>query len=333
MAALRDGRQLNSKFLAINGGYNVDKYLTTNWRVHVDSDMHKACVAHAEDLQRDSMTHASASALMRESEVTARLINTAAYVCERKHSYREYEQLVKLQHVNGLDMGNINHGRHACKEMILSSWQLGQNDIMEFMQTINPLTGRLPHIGVSADKLTDLAHDQWLIVMIKVNVRGRPATLFLVVESVDDSYDGDKEANGYSCYNKLLATLSRIGIETHEILETDVDGDVAKYGDANLIPPIPPGMSGADLEVFKRTRHLAQYRSSAFDGEAAFNGGGPEKSVKARILGEHGIGDQTHSIMHDLAHSTDLAIGDAHAADPYVTTLPVLYPTGAVKDT
>jgi hypothetical protein len=61
--------------------------------------------------------------------------------------------------------------------------------------------------------------------------------------------------------------------------------------------------------------------------------GGPEKSVKARILGEHGIGDQTHSIMHDLAHSTDLAIGDAHAADPYVTTLPVLYPTGAVKDT
>ena len=67
MAALRDGRQLNSKFLAINGEYNSDKYLTTNWRVHVDSDMHKACVAHAEDLQRDSMTHASASALMQQA--------------------------------------------------------------------------------------------------------------------------------------------------------------------------------------------------------------------------------------------------------------------------
>jgi hypothetical protein len=76
--------------------------------------------------------------------------------------------------------------------------------------------------------------------------------------------------------------------------------------------------SGAEVAKFKSSQHLAQYRSSAFDGEAAFNGEGPIKSVKARIHGDHGIGDNTHVVMHDLAHSTDLLIGAAHAADPYV---------------
>jgi len=321
MAALRDGRQLNSHFLSVNGGVNIDPYLTSRWLEDSKSAMHLICGEHAVDLKRDSMTHAAAAALAREDAVLERLfINTAMYVCERKHSYREYEHLLRLQAVNGLDMGNINHGRQACKEMVLMTWQLGLKEIKDFMGTTSTMTGRLPHLGVSADKLTDLAHDQWLIVMIRLNVHGRPVTLFLVVEAVDDSYDGDNEANGFSCYNKLVNTLSLIGIETHQIVATDADGDVTEYGEPNLVPPIPVGMIGAELEAFKSKRHLAQYRSSAFDGEAAFNGNGPELSVKARIHGNHGIGDMSHSVMHDLAHSVDLAIGDAHAADSYVTT-------------
>ena len=322
MAALRDGRQLKSRFIAKNGGCSVDRDLTTNWRAHLDSEMHAACVAHAESLQRDSMTHQMKDARAHQNIILTRLLNTAAFVSEQKLSYRAYEHLIKLQKLNGLDMGNINHGRHACKEMLLSSWQHGLDEIMNYMKCINPCTGFLPHIGVSADKLTDLAHLQWLIVMIRINVKGRPATLFRSVEPVDDTYDAEHEANGFSCYNKLMESLSRIGIETHAVMSYSESGEVKVYGDALLIPPIPPGLSGDALVAFKAKQHQQQARSYCFDGEGCFNGKGETGlSVNERLkCKETGAGDKTIAVMHDVAHALDLLIGDAHAKHPYIVT-------------
>jgi hypothetical protein len=102
MAALRDGRQLSSSFLLVNGGVNIDTYLTTRWIEHSESAIHQICSEHADDLKRDSITHAAAAALAREDAVLERLFNTAMFVCERKHSYYEYEHLLRLQAVNGL---------------------------------------------------------------------------------------------------------------------------------------------------------------------------------------------------------------------------------------
>ena len=47
--------------------------------------------------------------------------------------------------------------------------------------------------------------------------------------------------------------------------------------------------------------------------------------MKARIHGDHGIGDASHEVTHDYAHSLDLLTDDAHTADDYVKT--VIHPT------
>ena len=51
------------------------------------------------------------------------------------------------------------------------------------------------------------------------------------------------------------------------VLERNPDGTVNKWYDASLV-------SG----------HLPQYRSMVADGEFCYNGAGPEKSVRARLL-------------------------------------------------
>ena len=76
--------------------------------------------------------------------------------------------------------------------------------------------------------------------------------------------------------------------------------------------------------------HSEQWRSSAFDGEAAYNGAGAEKSVRARIKGVHGIGDPSHEIAHDWAHAYDLSNGDVKAELQYIpdtvhTTMKAVY--------
>ena len=73
------------------------------------------------------------------------------------------------------------------------------------------------------------------------------------------------------------------------------------------------------------TEHGAQWRTTACDGEAVYNGSGEEKSVKARIHNGHGIGDKSHEVTHDYSHSTDLLIEDAHAEEDYVKG--VIHPT------
>ena len=86
------------------------------------------------------------------------------------------------------------------------------------------------------------------------------------------------------------------------MLERNPDGTVKKWGDAILV-------SG----------HLPQYRSTAADGEFCYNGAGPEKSVRARLINpDVGVGDASHVMIHDLAHCDDLLIEDAHKIDPYV---------------
>jgi hypothetical protein len=75
------------------------------------------------------------------------------------------------------------------------------------------------------------------------------------------------------------------------------------------------GESAVEIQV---SGHSVQWRSSAFDGEACYNGNGDILSVKARIKGEHGMSDVTHVISHDFAHSFDLLVQDMHKKLPYI---------------
>ena len=42
-------------------------------------------------------------------------------------------------------------------------------------------------------------------------------------------------------------------------------------------------------------------------------------SIRARLVGDHGLGDESHVTTQDYARSFDLLVEDAHKAIPYIT--------------
>jgi hypothetical protein len=84
--------------------------------------------------------------------------------------------------------------------------------------------------------------------------------------------------------------------------ESSADGAVIKWGSTHL-----------------SHGHGEQWRTSAFDGEGVYNGVGPLLSARARLVGEHGIGDSINQIYHDQAQCYDLLIGDVYKKLPYIT--------------
>jgi len=140
------------------------------------------------------------------------------------------------------------------------------------------------------------------MVMIRLNYKGTPLTFFAKNAMLDLGYDPDHESNGLSCFHQLCDVVESYGVHLFEKQEISADGTVTKWGSALLVHG-----------------HGAQWRSSSFDGEGVYNGGGPLLSVRARLVGAHGIGDPTHQIYHDQAHCYDLLVGDVYKQIPYIT--------------
>jgi hypothetical protein len=87
-----------------------------------------------------------------------------------------------------------------------------------------------------------------------------------------------------------------------EALDRGNDGEVAELGEAVLVHG-----------------HHEQFHSAAFDGEAAYNGSGQDLSVRACLVGDHRLGDESHVTTQDYARSFDLLVEDAHKAIQYIT--------------
>ena len=75
--------------------------------------------------------------------------------------------------------------------------------------------------------------------------------------------------------------------------------------------PVHPSIDGTFGACEKRhhqERHLLEtIASTALHGQ-----------VRARLIGEHGLGDTSFEMIHDRAHALDLLVDDAHKTCPYV---------------
>jgi hypothetical protein len=266
--------------------------------------MHRACVDNAERVKLDPLPTALRREEQRQSDVMTKLFRLVAFSAKNKLSFRMYEELIVLLHESGVDVGDIDHSRITATSMNEVIADFGRDQLEAFLTKVNDIFGQKPHVGVAADKLTDLGGKQAQMVMFRVNFCGTPITIFAVLQFLSLDYDEDHEANGLSCFNKLCDAVEDFGVPLFEVLERNEDGTPKKFGEA--------------LFVKKGKAHSEQWRSSSFDGEACFNGNGAEKSVKARIRGDHGLGDKTHEIFHDMAHAADLLVQDAHDEHPYM---------------
>jgi hypothetical protein len=299
-----DPRMLRSKWVASNGGVNVDSRLVQTYNEHIASDIHRLCLECAQGRLRDPLRKAHSLLREREKSVMKTLLKAVSYANLHHQSLRMHEHFVQFLASESVDVGDCGHSRHTAKDLSVVLAECAQEKMRLFLCTVNPMTGRKPHLGIAADKLTDKGKVQSQIVMARVNYAGNPLTFLATLAPLSLTYDPEHEASGLACFNQICEIVEReFGIGLFDVISKNEHGDVAEWGDSILVQG-----------------HSEQWRSTAADGEGVYNGSGAVRSVKARIHGEHGLNDRTHCFIWDIAHSADLLIEDAHseAGNQYV---------------
>ena len=83
---------------------------------------------------------------------------------------------------------------------------------MKLTQPVAETGGRLPHVGIATDKLTDLGGEQTLMIMFRMNHRGTPVTVLarLALLSEAMAYDADHEGSGLAIFNMVTETDSGV---------------------------------------------------------------------------------------------------------------------------
>jgi hypothetical protein len=304
-ACLTDRRQLVSPFIASNGGHSQSTGLVRKWNDHTSSQMHELCEECDQTRAQNLIPVAVSKEVQRQQAVMVQLFRLAAFMAKHKLSFRMYEELVALLHMGGVDVGDVDHSRVIARQMNETLAGFGRKQLAAFLREKNCVTGRLPHLGVAADKLTDLGGKQSQMVMLKFNFKGNPVTVFAsLVMLVAGLYDEDHEANGLSCFNEMCEVVEDAGVSLFQIKSQDLSGKVTEWGDSIL-----------------HHGHGEQWRSTAADGEGVYNGTGPLNSVRARLVGTHGLGDKTHVMFWDQAHCFDLLVADVYKNLPYITDI------------
>jgi len=111
-----NSRQLKSSWIAGNGGvdpsnYRLGKPFPHQVHLHGESEMHKL----AQDFDKDSARVPIATSFGQHAahaeEVTQRLMRTAIDGVINYRVFNDYENLVYLQDLNGIDVGDWQHGR------------------------------------------------------------------------------------------------------------------------------------------------------------------------------------------------------------------------------
>jgi|AntAceMinimDraft_1070359.scaffolds.fasta_scaffold22484_2 hypothetical protein len=138
--------------------------------------------------------------------------------------------------------------------------------------------------------------------MFRVSNKESPLTVLADVKMLNLEYDQDHEANGHACFNELAEVTESLGVNLFKVLEKERDGSVAKYENSTLIH-----------------HHEEQWRTSEFDNGGGYDGNGPGKSARARLICDHGIGDKTHFVFYDMAHSYDLLIDYVYTELSFIT--------------
>ena len=85
---------------------------------HRDSRAHVIARGVIKSQNVDPLGKASSKAQSRSKELTKECLRTAYYVAHKNKPFSDYESLVELQELNGVDLGATLHSRDTCSRMI-----------------------------------------------------------------------------------------------------------------------------------------------------------------------------------------------------------------------
>lgn len=175
---------------------------------HVDSESHKIAQNILEEGQKKRLEECFNTVLIAEEEPTSKIFRTAYYLAKNNRPFTDHEDLVRLQQINGIDLGSILHSRFTAKNII--------NHIANEMrkQLISRIVNLQSKLSVLIDESTSLSNKTTLIIYLKTSLGGEnPECIFLDLCELD-SQDAEH------IEMKLLETLKIHGFN-EEYLKTN----------------------------------------------------------------------------------------------------------------
>ena len=144
-------KQQKSIWIAGNGGvdpanYRLGKPFTHQVCIHEGSEMHLLAVGFQKDRAAMSLATTFGRYKSHAEAVTETLMRTAIDGVVNYRAFNDFENLVYLQHLNGVDVGDWQHGRQAAAAMLGIAAEEWQEQMQSFLSTPLTSTGHLPYM-------------------------------------------------------------------------------------------------------------------------------------------------------------------------------------------
>lgn len=218
------GSQTNSKWILGNHGIRYGARFAETVCKHEDSDMHILSTELEEERSLDPLYFSLQCQLAQSRTITTKLFRTVYDNCLHYRSFLDYENLVHLQHCNDGDIGDQLHSRMTAALMLQVVYRKDRMIYKDHFTTINPATGRLPIVGVAADKVSDKRFKQWQCNAGRSNLHGSPFTFCTELRKMGTT------AKGVDCYENMVGSCDDIGITSTQRKTYSFDGEAVYSG-------------------------------------------------------------------------------------------------------
>ena len=132
---------------------------------------------------------------------------------------------VWLQHNSGQNVGDQLHSRNTSTKMLTIVYNVDRRVWSLYFSTPLEATGRLPHVGIAADKVSDKRMRQWQCNAGRVNFKGSPTTLCTELRKMGLT------AKGVDCYENMCTSASNLSIKATQRRTYCFDGEAVYSGD------------------------------------------------------------------------------------------------------
>ena len=124
-----------------------------------------------------------------------------------------------------MEVGDQLHSRKTSAVMLDVVYRSDRQEYRQFLTTPTAATGRLPQVGVAADKVSSKRMKQWQCNAARVNVCGSPSTFCSELRKMGLT------ATGKDCYENMVASVSELGVVAQQRRTYCMDGEAVYNGE------------------------------------------------------------------------------------------------------
>lgn len=184
---------------------------------HIDSQTHRNA-----QLAREEASAEQKKKSDRNMKVGMVLARTAYKIVKLGQSYANFETEVSLLHMNGVDVGDINHSRKFASQIVSAIFDVAVTKVKQVIRSELPTTGRPRPVGLLADKLTKKHRTGHIVGIVLPMPEREVGQDFLVPLYLDMPIV--KEHSGRALAEQIIAVIQDFGVSPQQVNGGSFDG-------------------------------------------------------------------------------------------------------------